>query len=77
MVLISYGILRAGWHIWLPSPAGQDESWNGSLYIFAGCAVSLVAAVWSQVRGNPMWVTVCTVLPGILVGWATLDAPMT
>lgn len=75
MVLISYGILSAGWHIWLPSPAAQEESWNGSLYIFAGCAVSIAAAVWSEVRGNPVWVTVCTGLPGVLVGWATLNDP--
>ncbi|MFC0457885.1 hypothetical protein ACFFGR_15195 [Arthrobacter liuii] len=75
MVLISYGIVRAGWHRRLPSPAVQEESWNGSLYIFAGCALSLAAAVWSNFRGNPVWVSVCVGLPGIPVGWATLDDP--
>jgi hypothetical protein len=75
VVLIGYGIVRAGWYIWLPRSEEQEESWNGSLYIFAGCAVSIAAGVWSHVRGNPVWVTICTGLPGILVGWATLDDP--
>lgn len=75
MILIGYGIVHAGWHMWLPSPAVQEESWIGSRYIFASCALSLVAAIWSHVRGNPVWVTVCTALPGTLVFWATLDDP--
>lgn len=50
MVLISYGIVRAGWSIWLPHSEKQEESWNGGLYIFAGWAVSIAAGVWSQVR---------------------------
>lgn len=54
MVLIGYGIVSARWHTWLPSSEEQEDSWNGSLYIFAGCAVSLVAAGGSQVRGNPV-----------------------
>jgi hypothetical protein len=36
MVLTGYGIGRAGWHIWLPNPADQEETWSGSRYIFAG-----------------------------------------
>lgn len=75
MVLIGYGILRAGWHIWLPNPAEQEETWIGSRYIFAGSALSLAAAVWSPFRGNPVWVTVCAGLPGVLVGWAALQDP--
>ncbi|NUS34928.1 MAG: hypothetical protein HOQ04_00415, partial [Pseudarthrobacter sp.] len=75
MILIGYGIGLAGWHLWLPAPAGQEESALGTGYIFAGCALSLVAAVWSLIRANPVWVTACAGLPGILVGWATLDDP--
>ncbi len=75
MVLIGYGIGRADWHIWLPNPADQEETWIGSRYIFAGCALSLAAAAWSHLRGNPVWVTVCVGLPGVLVGWAALVQP--
>jgi hypothetical protein len=63
------------WYIWLPNPAEREESWIGSLYIFAGCALSLAAAVWSLVRGDPVWVAVCVGLPGALVGWAALVDP--
>lgn len=75
MVLIGYGIVRADWYIWLPTPAEQEASWAGSLYILAGSALSIVAAVWSGARENRVWVTVCVGLPGALVGWATLDSP--
>lgn len=75
MVLIGYGIWRADWHIWLPRGTDQEEVWIGSRYIFAGCALSLATAVWSGVLGNRVWVTVCVGLPGILVGWATMDSP--
>lgn len=75
MVLIGYGIWHAGWHIWLPAPAEQEKVWIGNRYIFAGCALSLTAAVWSHFWGNPVWVSVCVGLPGVLVGWATLDDP--
>jgi hypothetical protein len=75
IVLIGYGIVRANWHIWLPNPAEQEEVWIGSGYIFAGCALSLAAAAWSGARDNRAWVTVCVGLPGILVGWATMDSP--
>lgn len=75
MTLIGYGIARANWHIWLPGPAEQEEVWIGSRYIYAGCALSLASGIWSHVRGNPVWVTVCVGLPGILVGWAALQNP--
>lgn len=66
---------HAGWHIWLPVPAAQEQVWVGNRYIFAGCALSLAAAVWSGARDNSIWVTICVGLPGALVGWATLDNP--
>ncbi|WP_223252989.1 hypothetical protein [Arthrobacter sp. AFG7.2] len=75
MVLIGYGIWRAGWHIGLPAQGEQEEVWVGRAYIFAGCALSLAAAVWSGARDNRAWVTACVGLPGILVGWATMDSP--
>jgi hypothetical protein len=75
LVLIGYGIARANWHIWLPSPADREEVWIGSRFIFAGCALSLAAGVWSHLRGNPVWVSICVGLPGVLVGWATMSSP--
>jgi hypothetical protein len=75
IVAIGYGIIRAEWHIWLPGQAEQEEVWIGSRYIYAGCALSLASGIWSHLRGNPVWVTVCVGLPGVLVGWATLDDP--
>ncbi|WP_205754645.1 hypothetical protein [Pseudarthrobacter sp. NamE2] len=75
MALIAYGIVRVDWHVWLPTPAEQEESRIGSRYIYAGCALSVTAAVWSHIRGNQVWVSVCVGLPGLLVGWATLHQP--
>lgn len=45
LALIGYGIWHAGWHIWLPAPAHQEEVWIGNRYIYAGCALSIAAAV--------------------------------
>lgn len=59
MALIAYGIFRARWSLWLPVPAEMERSKVGNLYVYAGCAVSLAAAVWSYTRGNPVRVSVC------------------
>jgi len=75
LVLVGYGIVRGGWSLWLPTPAQMEQSWTGSLYVYAGSAVSLAASAWSHARGNPVWVTVCVGLPGVLVGWAALVDP--
>lgn len=75
MILIGYGIVRADFFIWLPTPAEQEESMIGSRYIYAGCLLSVAAAIWSHARGNPVWVSVCVGLPGVLVGWAALVNP--
>lgn len=40
--------------------------------MLAGAAMSLASAVWSQVRGNPLWVTVCVASPALLVGMAIM-----
>jgi hypothetical protein len=47
------------------------ELWS----VVSSCGLSLAAAAWSHVRGNPVWVTVCVGLPGALVGWAALEQP--
>lgn len=75
MALITYGIVHAGFWLWMPTPAEQEASWIGSLYIFAGWLLSVGASVWSHLRGNPVWVSICVALPGFLVGWADLSSP--
>jgi hypothetical protein len=65
MTLIGYGIGRVDWHIGLPAPAEREEVWVGQRFIFAGCALSLAAGIWSHFRGNPVWVSVCIGLPAI------------
>lgn len=75
LVLIGIGTLRAGWHLGLPAPAQQEESWIGRRFVYAGCALSFAAALWSYIRGNQVWVSVCVGIPGALVGWAALDNP--
>ncbi|MGO4186592.1 hypothetical protein [Pseudarthrobacter sp. TAF60_1] len=44
----------------------------GRLVMLAGAAMSLAAAIWSQVRGHPLWVTVCVASPAVLVGMAIM-----
>ena len=75
MALITYGIVHAGFWLWMPTPAEQEASRIGSLYIFAGWLLSVGASVWSHFRGNPVWVSICVALPGFLVGWADLSSP--
>ena len=77
MIVIGYGIVHAGIWLWMPTPAEQEASWIGSLYIFFGWLLSIAASVWSHRRGNPLWVTICVALPGFLVGWADLVSPYT
>jgi hypothetical protein len=72
MILIGIGLARTLFFIWAPEPAMLEKARIGGLYINAGCVLSLAAGVWSHVRGNPVGVSVCVGLPGILVGWAAL-----
>jgi hypothetical protein len=75
MILIGIGLARTMFFIWAPEPAMLEKARIGGLYISAGCVLSLAAGVWSHVRGNPVWVSVCVGLPGMLVGWAALEDP--
>jgi len=77
MTLIGYGIVHAGIWLWMPTPAAQEASSVGSRYIFAGWLLAIGASVWSHLRGNPVWATICVALPGFLVGWADLVSPYT
>lgn len=75
LVLIGIGLARTMFFIWAPEPAMLERARIGNLFITAGCALSIVAAAWSHLRGNPIWVSICVGLPGLLVGWAVLMDP--
>jgi len=76
MALIGAGLWRTLFFVWATEPALVERASIGELYIYAGCVLAVTAAVWSHVRGNPVWVTVCVGLPGILVGWAAWTDPI-
>ncbi len=75
MALIVIGLSRTVFFVWAPEPALVEKAGIASPYINAGCVLSVAAAVLSRLRGNPIWVTVCVGLPGILVGWAVWTNP--
>ena len=75
MLLIGTGLARTLFFIWAPEPPMLEAVRAGSSYIFAGSGLCIVAGVWSHYRGNPVWVSICVALPGILVGWSTLMQP--
>ena len=75
MVLIGLGLARTLFFIWAPEPRLVESARVGGLYIFAGSGLSIAAAIWSHLRGNPVWVSICVALPGILVGWVALEQP--
>lgn len=44
----------------------------GRLVMLAGSAASIAAAIWSQIRRYPLWVTICVAAPVALVGLAMM-----
>lgn len=56
----------------VPGPEFIERVRVGRLLMLAGSAASLAAAVWSQIRGNPLWITLCVASPAALVGLATM-----
>lgn len=75
LVLIGIGLAQTLFFIWAPEPAMLQKAKVGSLYILAGCTLSLAAGGWSHARGNQAWVSICIGLPGVLVGCAALAQP--
>lgn len=72
IILTVIALERTAFLNYAPEPAYIDRLRTGRLFMLAGSATSLAAAVWSQVRGNPLWVTVCVAAPAALVGLATM-----
>jgi hypothetical protein len=77
VVLMATGLWRSffigGYH---PVPGLEEDARVGSLYLLAGSAASLAAAVWSFLRGHPHWVTACVAAPAIVVGGVALVLPV-
>ncbi|WP_193342538.1 hypothetical protein [Pseudarthrobacter sp. AB1] len=72
IVVTVIALERTAFFIYTPVPEFIERLRVGRLLILAGSAISLAAAIWSQVRGNPLWVTICVASPAVLVGMATM-----
>lgn len=72
IVLTVIALERTAFFVYVPVPEFIERLRTGRLFMLAGSATSLAAAIWSQVRGNPLWVTICVAAPAALVGMATM-----
>lgn len=72
IVLTGVALERTAFVVYEPVPSFIERLRVGRLFMLAGSAASLAAAIWSQVRGNPLWVTVCVAAPAVLAGLATM-----
>lgn len=72
IVLTGIALERTALFVYTPVPEFIERLRVGRLSMLAGSAASLAAAIWSQVRGNPLWVTICVASPAALVGLATM-----
>jgi hypothetical protein len=72
IVLTAIALERTAFFVDAPVPELIERLRVGRLFMLAGSATSLAAAIWSQVRGNRLWVTICVAAPAALVGMATM-----
>ena len=72
VVLTSIAMERTAFFVYEPVPAFIERLQVGRLFMLAGSVASLAAAIWSQVRGHPLWVTICVAAPAVLVGLAAM-----
>lgn len=72
IVLTGVALERTAFFVYEPVPVFIERLRVGRLCMLAGSAASLAAAIWSQVRGNPLWVTICVAAPAALAGLATM-----
>ena len=72
IVLTGVALERTASSVYDPVPEFIDRLRVGRLFMLAGSVTSLAAAIWSQVRGNPLWVTICVAAPAALAGMATM-----
>ncbi|MCU1532254.1 MAG: hypothetical protein JWO49_1825 [Arthrobacter sp.] len=72
IVFTGIALERTAFFVYAPVPEFIERLRVGRLFMLAGSVTSLAAAIWSQVRGNPLWVTICVAAPAALVGMATM-----
>lgn len=72
IVVTGVALERTAFFITASDPEFIERMRVGRLVMLAGSAASLAAAIWSQIRGNPLWVTICVASPAVLVGLATM-----
>jgi hypothetical protein len=72
IIVTAIALERTTLFAYTPTPEFMERLRVGRLVMLAGAAMSLAAAVWSQVRGSPLWVTVCVASPAVLVGMAIM-----
>lgn len=75
IVLMVIGLLRSFFIGYTAIPEFVEDARVGSLYLLAGSAASLAAALWSFLRGHPHWVTACVAAPAVLIGGVALVWP--
>ncbi|MET3811773.1 hypothetical protein [Arthrobacter sp. UYEF3] len=72
IVLTGIALERTAFLVYVPVPESIERLRAGRLLMLAGSATSLAAAIWSQVRGSPLWVTICVAAPAVLAGMAMM-----
>jgi hypothetical protein len=72
IIVTAIALERTTLFAYAPTPEFIERLRVGRLVMLAGAAMSLAAAIWSQVRGNPLWVAVCVASPAVLVGMAIM-----
>ena len=72
IIVTAIALERTTFFVYATTPEFIERLRVGRLVMLAGAAMSLAAAIWSQVRGNPLWVTVCVASPAVLVGMAIM-----
>lgn len=72
IILTGIALERTAFFVYEPFPEFVERLRVGRLFMLAASALSITAAVWSQVRGNPLWVTICVAAPAALVGMSVM-----
>jgi len=72
IVVTGIALERTAFFDYADAPELIERLRVGRLFMLAGSAASIAAAIWSQVRGKPLWVTICVASPAALVGLATM-----
>lgn len=72
IVLTGVAVERTTLYFYEPVPEFVERLRVGRLFMLAASAASIAAAIWSQLRGHPLWITVCVAAPAVLVGLATM-----